>query len=770
MSFGLDDGVRFVVDFSIGGSGKTDLHDIAGGFKGVEEGVGKASESMSSFGEHGLIATEQLERMGEAGMGLVEVGLKVFEGWGKVFEVLLEKGSEFEQMLMRIRATNKTSAEAYSMAEGAVKIAGQLPITETMATRIMQTMATAHVDGLAKIGESYEALEKKGKTFKELPSEVGKRWDEFKKTGPSAVSVFADTLAAAGQLGGAQAPMAVHELAELVETGRLGSRLRFGALTQELVKVGHGAHDAAGRLKLMMEMLEHRGALGAAQASMNTLEAQLTNIRGAVDMIVFKVMEPGKKGGLMSEWVAGIRDLSDTFRSFFDESTPEGKKFLDMLKEVVRTISGPTLEAAHALAGVMDKLFTFMGDHPGMMQFVAVLSLVAAGMAVVSGVALVAAAAVGSLIAVLVFTPEVLLVIPGAIFLIVAAVAALTAAIGVGALAYEVWTNNLGGVRDFFEKIEIVIHAVEEAIKNWGGATTRISRETYEELKSHGLLSLFLEITHDIRVLQVEWENFTKGFEASWQATSVTFGETWTILEDIFSKVGEAIKSVMEAAFGAMGEGQNDIDAAATTGEKWGHAAGQVLQAIATFAKHVSQYVDESMGSVGDLIDGFSNLYRGVGIAWVVVKEMFHGLKIMLDAVLTAAFAVAEALGYISGNGNGFKHTKEFASGVAEGVSDIGADIDQGQRVNDQADLLAAAAKRVRATATGKRGVEQQDETGSQQDAWFAQQSGRATTRQPIQFVSHTYLSVDGKDMAHVVTKHQRQDIEVGGGHPDHRA
>jgi hypothetical protein len=254
-----------------------------------------------------LVGLEVLEKMNHAGESLIGFGVGIVQTMGRGFDALLHKGAEFEQMSLRIQSTGKTGAEARGLMQEALNITKQLPIAESDAVRIMTTLATAHVDALKPIGETYDQLAAKGKVMKDLPEIMGT--ERMKKEGPKVISVVGDMLAALGHLGSGYQGMAIHELMLFIETGAARSQNTFQAWQHEFRELGHKAKTAEDRIKGMTEILSKKGALGMSQAAMNTMGGIMSNFKSMMDTISVAVMEPTKPGGVMDKFNKGLAGL-----------------------------------------------------------------------------------------------------------------------------------------------------------------------------------------------------------------------------------------------------------------------------------------------------------------------------------------------------------------------------------------------------------------------------------------------------------------------------
>ena len=240
-------GAKFVVNFSIEGTGERDLQRISGLFKGIQksttgeaggghkgiaaglgaaahhargvgESVGKAKDLMEGFAIKALVGLEAMEKMGEVGTHLVDFGYEILETWGRGFEMLLHKGAHLETMWLRLQtASHKTGEQAYQTMTEAVHLAQKLPFTESEIVRLLDAGAVAHIDIMKEVGETYDEIAKKGGVIADLPRVMG---EKMKTTRATMASMFADVFAKAG-VEASYRNQAMHELAVWMETGRM---------------------------------------------------------------------------------------------------------------------------------------------------------------------------------------------------------------------------------------------------------------------------------------------------------------------------------------------------------------------------------------------------------------------------------------------------------------------------------------------------------------------------------------------------------------------
>lgn len=650
-------GAKFVVNFSIEGSGERDLQRIHGLFKGIQksidgEGGGGHGEGIAGLGDKAMAGMHAMEKMAEAGAGLVESGVGIMEVWGKGFEVLLHKGTEFESLILRIQGSGKTRGEAIGMMNEALKITQMLPLTEMDAARITQTFSTIHIDATKRIGDSYEQLAAKQKTMKGLDEIIGV--EKMKKEGPRAVTVVADMLAAMGHLGTGYQQQAIHEMMVTLETGKIMSKLTFAGLGGDLEKFRRllqQAKDPAARLAAMQEILSKRGALGLSQASMNTWGGVMSNFKGIIDQLSYGILQPGKAGGLLSQLTKGAKELYETFKVFFDENDEKGAKFLDTLRSTFSMVGGWMTAAAKQLGKAMAAVFDFMAEHPLVMKMIAGLSILTGVVLIAGGAFISMSAALGGVIVALIAMPEILAAPLAMLGALPPLMIALGGAFVFASAAVAAWEADFGGIRTTFEDVKLVIEAVLEALDDWHGGMASISEDTAQTLEKQGLMGTFLTIVNYIRQAEMAYHGFMDGFSQKWEIAYPKFVRAWNAIDGAMSRIMEAVKSIL-VAFGAITNiGANAVQDATNTGEDWGTKVGQIADSIASFAETTANFISGMVETAPEMIHQFAQFYgmllytRGVLTEmWGVANVAFDVLKIGISSVMSVLSPLVDLL------------------------------------------------------------------------------------------------------------------------------
>ena len=588
-------GAKFAVDFSITGTGERDLERITGAFRGLKTEMADMklddharaagglntqirglAGGLAGMNMHAAAAAHLFDRIGRYGKMLVHAGEGIFAAWGEAIGAVISKGSELEQMLIRLQATGKTNAEARQMMADTIEFTTKLPITESQAVRITQTLAIAHVDALKPIGETYAKLAAQQKTLKDLPTILGTA--RLAKEGPTALSIIGDMLASMGHIGSPYQTIAIQELTQFIETGFARSPKTFGPLLPQIRALGHHAHTAKDRLEGLQKILEDRGAIGVSVASMSTLGGIMTNFKGLLDRIGMAVMEPGKAGGPLSQLTQAFIHLYDVVGKFFNERTPEGQKFLASLRSLMEFVVNYMVKGLEVLGEVLSVVFTWMSNHETLVKMLSVLSAFVAVVFILGGSFLMLVAAIGALMvmwplmigaitaglegiataATFVFgyiaaaVQGVISAIAMAFWGLVLDISLALATIGLpeviigmvvlATVAVGLWAifKQFKGVGRFFDdlvkvlgNLKLFVRALDEAFTNWDDHITSISTDTAKELDERGLLGTFMRILTTIQAIIDAWDSFKESMaSAGWVGkTILNIGDSQSVEE-----------------------------------------------------------------------------------------------------------------------------------------------------------------------------------------------------------------------------------------------
>lgn len=672
----------FIIDFRIEGSGQKDLDAIQKSLSNIANEAGKGGTSGhkgmagsiedAGKGAHALegglakvaagagaaviavmaIAHGLEEAMG-FGVGLMKAGASGFGLIGKGVETLVHKGAEFEQMLLRIQGSGKSEAEAQKIMKSALALTAELPFTEADAVRMATTLSTVHIDATKGIGEmSYAALAKQGKIVDSLAknTEFMQGAGQTKKITP--LEIFGDYLATIGELGTGYQGMAIHELTQYVEYGMTQSKKTFGLFHHELregekkFKKMNAQEAGQERMKLLMEILGKRGALGLSKAASETHGGVMSMYKGLLDKITVAVMEPGNAGGAMTKLNKGMLALYRLIADYFDETTEKGQKFLHGLKEMVGFIVNTMVSGMKLLGETLSKVFDFASKNAGMLKLAAVLTIVTSGLLVAAGAAITFASGLGlAALAGTILAAGLMVAVNviGMMFL------PLTLAAGVAVLALvagaylldAAWASaSSGGLNDVY----VLVNALVEAFTNWKDETTSLSEETADALEKSGMSQFFLDVVTTARTAQVYLQGFAEGFSSRFKFSTTNvreaFERLWNRIVDIFSILSSVTTSYGSKLDETSGKGKSFGDALAAGLGVVADALAIAINGIVLFSNALGPIVWTG-GLIYGIFGGILNVIELVGD--VVIGSIVAGLQIAVSYVMALANALTTA-------------------------------------------------------------------------------------------------------------------------------
>jgi len=329
----------------------------------------------------------------------------------------------------------------------------------------------------------------------------------------------------------------------------------------------------------------------------------------------------------------------------------------DALDPVVDLLTKTMILGGKAIGAVAN----FIKNHPGLVKFGVVLTLVGSALMAVVGTVVAAAGAFGAF------------VISATIGLAVIELVAFAAAplalsllpflalglvgVGTGALVVAASWQPLV---EIFGKACTLISAVSEAFQNWGATGTSVSLETAEELEKAGLMETFKEIVGWIKWAELAWDGFKQRLSEGWKTTGPKLSAAFDKISLAFGRVFEAGKRIAEAmglipksTEQNVGEAQGFLDTFADIILGVADVAAWVMdlvaQAIDAVIPHVGGIVEEIMEvymafvilkNIGDV--AFSFLRLGFNLILIPLREIWHtavGLGRALVALTKGDFA-----------------------------------------------------------------------------------------------------------------------------------
>lgn len=617
-------GNKYIVQFSIGGTGKRDLQEIGGLFNKVNKSMGLSNAY------HMERIFDRIEGFGETMMGW---GEEAFKGLYDGFDKLITQGALLEQQILALEATGKGKQEAIGMVSDMIKLSSELPVTEANATNILTGLAALQIDAFDRIGASYDKLAKQGKTLPDLGKTLG--MDRMAAEGEKNVSVITDILAATKQIGTGSETNSIQQMMVFLGGSMPKGYKAFGYMAADVRALAKQTKDASARMQGLFDILAKHHALGVSSAAMETWSGLMTSFKGMGTRFVMSVMEPGKTEGILGAITRVFKDLYNKVIPFFDESTESGKAFLKTIRELGLWIVSKVKPAIESFGNAVKGMMTWMGKHPMLTKFAFTLGVVAAASLVAVGGMIALAASIAA-VTVSLSILESFLVPLLPLFGTVAA------AIGLVAAAYELYEANFAGVKSTVDNVIVLFTALSEAYDNWAGETTKISKETGDKLQKAGMLGIFLDFIGFMREAEVTWKGFmskmqTEGpgildrLESSFTKISMAVGRVWDAVSEVLIILG-LIPDTTEDTF----------DQATSNGEGFADTLLSIGDRIADITTLIADVVDAIVPSIQNMIMVLTPVLS-------LFREIWNVANLVLDVIRSIVAVVQSISGGVVG-------------------------------------------------------------------------------------------------------------------------
>lgn len=350
--------------------------------------------------------------------------------------------------------------------------------------------------------------------------------------------------------------------------------------------------------------MDYGGAGKLKEANYNKVSAQIPDILQQI------------KGGAGA---AGLKVIAAELKNFVDALGDLAKD-----KDTMKALSDAfTLMAKAAAAGLKVATGLIRGLQMALSMFPQAPTVLAIGAAltVLAGtIAATTAAIVGLGFAVTsIGLVPVLATVGASLVLIVGVLGTLTAGVMLAASAFEVWGEGSNGVAGSFERLKVILGAVQEALQNWSGETTYITEETKNRLDDIGVGDTFLEIVGALQRVKSFSEEVANGFMKEWKTVSAPIKQSLLALWDTVK--------IVATAFGSMfGGAKTDLQGVKTEGEGFGEAMAQALGFIA-------EGLTWAIGLVRDLLADFNSTMNTIADIYITIMSVWNVLQIVVDIV-----------------------------------------------------------------------------------------------------------------------------------------
>lgn len=631
-------GTKFVVNFSIEGSGEQDLKRIAGMFKGLGQtsgGISEGTNNMVELGVQTMITVDAFERLSEVGEGLMRIGQAGLKTYAGIAGMMMEQLSPIEGSMIRLMSVAKMNQE---QASHALHLAQDLvqftPFQESQVVSIIESLGIAKIsldafnDSTGK-AITLEAAQEKG--MARLSESALRMAGSMRMTAATAI---ADLAAMTGQVGyqmetfnrGMQRALQTGQLTMLMDQVPATVRKAIFETTGAKMKI-----TAQKAMNNLFKYLGEQGALGAAVMASDTFEGIKSNFKDLPLVFARAIGGMPGEGGFYDQLKNAFKDLYSSLAEGM-----KGEEFTKALREAFTPVFTWMIAGIKMIGAALREFFVFVKQHPMIAKAAVTIGFLASALAALGGVLLVTVGSMAALAAAVMALGEgALIALAVSLGVVQWALVGLTAALTAGYAVVKLWQADFAGIRTFFEDVGLVITGVQEALENWNNEVFAITEETARNLERRGLLSVFSSIIVTIRKLDVLWEGFSARLNESWTRVGGRFQASWTRISDAIGRVVTALSAVLRTIFSGFGGGNDKMREMNALGRDWGDILVNVLDRVAELTEAVAAWVDTTINSIPDVIDNLATVY-GVLLN---MKTMF---MIFVDFG-TAAFAALAA-------------------------------------------------------------------------------------------------------------------------------
>lgn len=824
------DGIKFVMYFSVEGSGEDDLKRIANAMKGIVSTANQAESAMGGFAAQAMAVQQAFDKIGEAGSKMLSVGAAGIKMYAGGVEEMMNSLSPFETSMNRMMMIGKKSRqEAIALGEESLELVKYTPFQAEQIMKMQESLAAAKI--------SMEAYKNSAGGAMTLNDAVAAGFSKVDKATLdmagnmkiSATSAMADLAAFTGQ-SGYQVTTFVRGMDRALQTGNL--RMLFDqvpvAMRQAIFETTGGQMKITAQKAMdnMFKFLSQEGAVGAAAMASATYDGIISNFKDLPVVLAEAVGGLAGTGGFYDKIRTALADVYASIQSGLVDVDGKTNPFITSLKEGLAPVLEIVVGGLKMASAAIKTFISFVGSNPGLVKFTALLGLAGSVLLTVGGAALVVVGSLGGLIAAIVTIGTVVAPVLPAVLAIAAAFTALAvggiAVAGAAALAFA---NDFAGIKTLFTDVWVVGKAVVDVLSDWNGSLASISLESKTALEERGLMGSFLKVVNVIRQVETFFEGFSAGFMTQWDKIGGKFSEAWEKFSGAFGRIGTAIKAIVGVLTGGLDQSQALVDESTSAGMTWGNRAASVLDTVADVATAVSEAADAAIAQAPAMISMFATVYEGAAKTWAIVKmlgntfafwgnvieaswqpvvgvimavvEGVNGLQNALAALATgdvkgAVEAVTKSIDKMDRIAQGtVAATVEHAGNAGKNlvaVGDAGSDFVQAgrdaDRMRDYAAFMANpnTVGGIHQRVQGQRGMfpvppahmgapPPRDQWDSIDKKDREERLGRASGMQPgakgqTSVKAITKVMLDGKEIAEVTWEHFKEKLEAAGFHP----
>lgn len=322
----------------------------------------------------------------------------------------------------------------------------------------------------------------------------------------------------------------------------------------------------------------------------------------------------------------------------------ENKKFLDAMVIASKNLAGIVLPIAEALLSIAQSAVDFAATNPEL--FKSIVAYVA-----LKGVLLIILGAIGTLLATVgLFVSVVLPAIKVGIALFIGALGTISVAlikiaaivgvvIAIAKLIRVAYEENFGGLKDVIDKTILAIKAIIEITKNWSDGTSKVSKETAENLQKAGISDTVIKIGGFVGSMVDMFQRMGRMLVDTlgpiWEAVKPGFQEMFGFFVDLVSLIGEFFTILFTDSADALDGTKKDLSGFQSVLNTVVFAfkmMGNIMKSVfriarATVIPFLRDEMEDGAETVGDIASALEFVGEAANSASNIYDKFLSGLE-----------------------------------------------------------------------------------------------------------------------------------------------
>lgn len=578
-------GGKYILTFSLEGSGEKQLNSIVKSFESIATQAGRggaagavqeASRAVSKLGSEAIVtsvkvgalfakleiasrAVRGIERLGE---GMRDVGAGILGTMVGVGQEVVTIVGELERSIMMLKVLGSMSnAQARDVQDQVNQLVAYTPFLTQQLMGLSEALVIGNVELSNWRDETGKVITLAGEAargFSQMDEATVKMAGGVKV---SALSVMADFAAITNNIGD-KMPTFVRGMQRMMSTG--SGRLLLDQVNAEArtVLMGAGASQkmvgtATETIQRMYAYLQRKNAVGMAAMASSTASGIMSNL-AEIPLLIYKAIG-GDPMDPKSPFVKIKMALAGMFSGIAD-IVNNPKWAMSMQKSFLPVID----MFAKAFAFLGEKVaatMIFFGEHPELTAWLLKIAAVSSIILMITGAFVGFISVLGfTAIGVIAFKASLAMTLPaitaffvglkaGILPFIATTAMAILPLVGLGVAVYATYRafqrvlELSPSMRKTFSGFGAMFKGLGQIILNWSGSTTKITKGTARSLQEAGMLTPFLQLTRGIQVTREAFSGFWNSVKGGVADALVWFGSLGSDGSNDLEKIGKEIQN-----------------------------------------------------------------------------------------------------------------------------------------------------------------------------------------------------------------------------------